>query len=123
MTALFGFTYSTNLSQEEKADINHRTAKAREQFSIGFTEGSKISVVICAFYLVTSATKAFAADPPLAPNPTSSSRPGFKPVSELLGGAGAISAAASESMDFYWGLGFALFLVIGGIIINRPKHK
>ena len=123
MTLLFGFTYSTKLTEDEKAAINQTTAKAREEFWKGFSTGSKISVAICAFYLVTSATKALAADPPLAPNPTSSSRPGFKPVSELLGGAGAISAAASESMDFYWGLGFALFLVISGIIMNRPKHK
>lgn len=49
MTSLFGFTYSTNLSQEEKAAIDQTTAKAREQFRRGFTKGSKISVVICAF--------------------------------------------------------------------------
>jgi hypothetical protein len=29
MTSLFGFTYSTNLSQEEKAAIDQTTAKAR----------------------------------------------------------------------------------------------
>ena len=148
MTSLLGFTYSTKLTEDEKAAINQTTAKAREEFWKGFSTGSKISVAIYAFYLVTSATKAFAADPPLAPKtpgvgdnrgiqptpkakPASvkpSSRPGFKPVSEAtrgtyIGGATAICSAAVQSGDFFLGLGCAFLLVVGGIILNRPPEK
>jgi hypothetical protein len=59
-----------------------------------------------------------------AVQPTPTSKPGFKPLSDttkgtFVGGASAICAAALQSGDFYLGLGCAFLLVVGGIVINR----
>lgn len=57
-----------------------------------------------------------AVQPPSTPavQPTPKPKPGFKPLNE------ATKGAYVESGDFYLGLTFALLLVVGGIVINRP---
>jgi hypothetical protein len=59
-----------------------------------------------------------------AVQPTPTSKPGFKPLSDgtkgaYVGGASAICGAALQSGDFYLGLACAFLLVVGGIVINR----
>jgi hypothetical protein len=59
-----------------------------------------------------------------APNP----KPGMKPLGEgpkgaFVGGASAICGAVLQSGDFALGVACAFLLVLGGIIINRPRNK
>ena len=58
--------------------------------------------------------------------PTPTQKPGFKPLTDgtkgaYVGGASAVCGAALQSGDFYLGLACAFLLVVGGIVINRPK--
>ena len=60
------------------------------------------------------------------PKPTTTSKPGFKPLSErtkgtYVGGTSAICGAALQSGDFYLGLACAFLLVVEGLIINRSN--
>lgn len=138
MSAFLAYSYSTGLTKKEQTEINEKTKKSREEFSKGFVKGASFSLAAYSLYLLTTSA-AYAADSnvpasePKTPidtkavQPTPTSKPGFKPLSEttkgtFVGGASAVCAAALQSGDFYLGLGCALLLVIGGILINRSEH-
>lgn len=133
MSAFLAYSYSTGLTKKEQTAINEKTKKSREEFTKGFVKGASFSLAAYSLYLLTTSA-AYAADsnvpapgpktPGEAVQPTPTSKPGFKPISEatrgtFVGGASAICAAALQSGDFYLGLGCAFLLVVGGIIINR----
>lgn len=63
----------------------------------------------------------------MAPAPALGHKPGFSPLPEptkgaFVGGATAICGAALQSRYFYLGFAFAMMLVVGGIVINRPHR-
>lgn len=125
MTSLLGYTYSTKLTDQEKAEINARTQKSREEFSRGFLKGSRFSLAAYSLYSVTAAASAYAADS--GPKTGAIQPTGFKPTrGAFVGGSSAICGAAlqsGESGDFLLGLGFAFIIVLGAIIINRSPEK
>ena len=135
MSAFLAYSYSTGLIKKEQTEINKKTKKSREEFSKGFVKGISFSLAAYSLYLLTTSAS-YAADSnvpapgPKTPGdtravqPTPTSKPGFKPLSDatkgtFVGGASAICGAALQSGDFYLGLGCAFLLVIGGIVINR----
>ena len=142
MSAYLAYSYSTNLTYEEKIKIDSRIEKSRKDFSKGFQKGMRISLSTYFIFLLLKSisTPAYAADVPAGkpdPNigpeqglvsPAKTPKPGMKPLGEgpkgaFVGGASAICGAALQSGDFALGLACAFLLVIGGIVINRPPHN
>jgi hypothetical protein len=136
MSAYLAYSYSTCLTEKEQTEINEKTKKSREEFTKGFVKGASFSLAAYSLYSLTTSA-AYAADSnvpapgPKTPGdtgavqqPTSTSKPGFKPLSEgtkgaYVGGASAICGAALQSGDFFLGLACSFLLVVGGIVINR----
>lgn len=136
MSAYLAYSYSTSLTKKEQIEIDKKTKNSREEFSKGFVKGTTFSLAVYSFYLLaTSAAHAADSNVPATPQTSgdtgavqpapTTTKPGFKPLSEgskgaYVGGASAICGAALQSGDFYLGLACAFLLVIGGIVINRP---
>ena len=140
MSAYLAYSYSTNLTDEEKIKIDQQVEENRENFGKGFQKGMQISLSMYSIFLLlrSTSTPAYAADvpdstptpetcPELGPVVPAKPKPGMKPLGEgskgaFVGGASAICGAALQSRDFLLGLACAFLLVIGGIVINRPPH-
>lgn len=132
MSAFLAYSYSTGLTKQEQIQIDKKTKKSREEFTKGFVKGASFSLAAYSLYLL-SRSAAYAADSnvpapgPKTPGdtgavqPTPTSKPGFKPLSDGTKGAyvGGASAICGQSGDFYLGLACAFLLVVGGIVINR----
>jgi hypothetical protein len=138
MSAYLAYSYSTGLTEKEPIKINEKTKKSREEFTKGFVKGASFSLAAYSLYSLTTSA-AYAADSnvpapgPKTPGDTgavqqptspSTSKPGFKPLSEgtkgaYVGGATTICGAALQSGDFFLGLACAFLVVVGAIIINR----
>lgn len=131
MSAYLAYSYSTGLTKEEQIEIDEETKKAREEFTKGFAKGASFSLAAYSlFSLATSAAHAADSNVPAdtgatQPAPKPNSKPGLKPLGEGPKGAfiGGASAICGVSGDFALGLACAFLLVIGGIIINRPKSQ
>ena len=135
MSGYLAYSYSTGLTEKEKIKIDEKTKRCREEFSKGFVKGTSFSLAVYSLYSLTT-SPAYAVDSnasQIAPKtpadtgavqPTSASKPGFKPLADgtkgtYVGGASAVCSAALQSGDFYLGLACAFLLVVGGIVINR----
>jgi hypothetical protein len=143
MSSYLAFSYSVNLTEEEKIEVDSRVKKSRKDFGKGFRKGMKVSLSVYSIFLLvqSTTTPVDAADVPTVPTGTPEPgaiapvarpgagvpvvKPGMKPLNEktkgmFVGGASAICGAFFQSGDFAIGIGCALLLVIGGIVINRP---
>jgi hypothetical protein len=140
MSAYLAYSYSINLTDEERIKVDSRVEKGRKDFSKGFQKGMKVSLSVYSIFLLvkSTATPVHAADVPpgtpdsnLCPEPKAAvpaAKPGMKPLDPgvkgaFVGGASAICGAFFQSGDFALGLTCAFLLVVGGIIINRPPHQ
>jgi hypothetical protein len=136
MSAYLAYSYSINLTDEEKIKVDSRVEKGRKDFSKGFQKGMKVSLSMYSIFLLVKSTTTLvhAAGTPdfnVHPEPVvpvAKPKPGMKPLNEkargaFVGGSSAICGAALQSGDFALGLACAFLLVVGGIIINRPPHE
>jgi hypothetical protein len=140
MSAYLAYSYSINLIDEEKIEIDSRVEKGRKDFGKGFQKGMKVSLSMYSIFLLvkSTATLVHAGDVPagtpdfnVRPEPgplVPVAKPGMKPLNEgvkgaFIGGSSAICGAALQSGNFALGLACAFLLVIGGIVINRPPHE
>jgi hypothetical protein len=142
MSAYLAYSYSINLTNEEKIKVDSRVEKGRKDFSKGFQKGMKVSLSMYSIFLLVKSTTTLvhAVDVPAGtPDfnvhpepgpvvPVAKPKPGMKPLNEgvkgaFVGGSSAICGAALQSRDFALGLACAFLLVVGGIIINRPPLK
>jgi hypothetical protein len=144
MSAYLAYSYSINLTDQEKILVDSRIEKSRKDFSKGFQKGMKVSLSVYSIFLLvkSTATSVHAADVPdgtsdsnvspnVCPEPGAlvpAAKPGMKPLDgnikgTFVGGATAICGAFFQSGDFMLGLTCAVLLVVGGIIINRPPNE
>jgi hypothetical protein len=140
MSAYLAYSYSINLTDEEKLKVDSRVEKGRKDFGKGFQKGMKVSLSMYSIFLLvkSTATLVHAVDVPAGtpdfngrpePGPVVPvARPGMKPLNEgvkgaFVGGSSAICGAALQSGDFALGLACAFLLVVGGIVMNRPPHE
>jgi hypothetical protein len=144
MSAYLAYSYSINLTDEEKIKVDSRVEKGRKDFSKGFKKGMKVSLSMYSIFLLVKSTTTsvhavdvpagtpdFNVHPELGPLPVvpvTKPKPGMKPLDDgvkgaFVGGSSAICGAALQSGDFALGLACAFLLVVGGIIINRPPHE
>jgi hypothetical protein len=131
---MLNYSYSKNLTDEERIKIDSRVEKGRKDFSKGFKKGMKVSLSVYSIFLLlrSTATSVHAADVPTGtPEPGAVvpvAKPGMTPLNgnvkgAFIGGSTAICGAFFQSRDFVLGLTCALLLVAGGILINRPPHE
>jgi hypothetical protein len=142
MSVYLAYSYSTNLTDEERIKVDSRVEKSREDFSKGFQKGMKVSFSMYSIFLLVKSTTTLvhAVDVPAGtPDfnvhpepglvvPVAEPKPGMKPLNEgtkgaFVGGSTAICGAALQSGDFALGLACAFLLVVGAIIMNRPPQE
>jgi hypothetical protein len=139
MSAYLAYSYSINLTDEEKIKVDSRVEKGRKDFSKGFQKRMKVSLSMYSIFLLvkSTATLVHAGDVPAGPPDFNVrpeprlvvpvAKPGMKPLNKgvkgaFVGGSSAICGAALQSGDFALGLACAFLLVVGGIVMNRLPH-
>jgi hypothetical protein len=145
MQAYLAYSYSTNLTDQEKIKVDARVEESRKDFSKGFKKGMKVSLSVYSIFLLMKSTAAavHAVDvPPGPPGPPGTPgtpgsnipgpvvpavKPGMKPVTGkvrgmFIGAASTICGAFLQDGDFLIGLSCAFLLVTGAIILNRPHE-
>ena len=137
MSAYLAYSYSINLTDEKKIEVDSQVDKGRKDFSKGFQKGMKVSLSIYSIFLLVKSTAILvhAVDVPagkpdfnVRPEPepvVPVAKPRMKPLNDavkgtFVGGSSAICGAVLQSGDFALGLACAFLLVIGAIIMNRP---
>jgi hypothetical protein len=129
MSAYLAYSYSINLTEEERIEIDSKVKKSRNNFTKGFQKGIKLSLLTYSILLLLKST-AYAGDLPphvpadVCPEPPVS-KPGMKPLNEktkgaFVGASSTICATALQTGDYALGIACAFLIVIGAIIINRP---
>jgi hypothetical protein len=118
MTSFLGYNYSRNLTEAEKAEVEKKTEKARQAFSKGFVEASRVSVPALLFLVTASISRA--ADVPVETPPSNVSNVS-KNVSAPAYVGGASLLAALDSGDYALGAVFGVGILVLGLVFTRNR--